>query len=103
MKGGIERFSRFKDAKGDLDEFAPHGPDNQLGWLIVRGEAFAEAVAPVGFVEGDQGRHVEGAAQKGVADFGETRFAPDTAAGFAMLRIEPRAVDTVFTRQVEPA
>jgi len=60
MKGGIESYARFQDAERDIDELAHHGADDELGGLAVRGQAFAEAPAPLGFVEGNQGRHIAG-------------------------------------------
>lgn len=53
MKSRIEGFSGLEDAVSDMDQLAHHGADNQLGRLTVGRKAFAEALAPVGFVEGD--------------------------------------------------
>ncbi len=89
MKCWIESLARLEDAEGDVDELAHHGADDELGWLALGGEALAEAPPPFGLVERDHGGHVEGAAQEGVADLGEARLAPDAAAGFVVLRVDP--------------
>lgn len=88
-EGWIERFSRLEDAEGDVGEFTHHGADDELGRLAVGSEAFAEALAPLGFVECDHGGHVERAAQEGMADLGEVRPAADAAARFMCCGLMP--------------
>jgi hypothetical protein len=90
MESRIEGFSGLEDTERDMNQLAHHGADNQLGRFAIRREAFAEALAPIRFVKGDHRRHVEGAAQEGMADLGQARFAPHAAAGLVVLRIEGR-------------
>ena len=63
-------------------------PMMSLGGLPFTGQAFAETPAPLGLVEGNQGRHIEGMTQKRMANLGQARVAVDAAAGLSVLWIE---------------
>jgi hypothetical protein len=74
MKCRIEGPSGLEHAERDMDELAHHGADDDFGRLAVSHQTLTKAFAPVGFVEGDESGHVEGAAQEGMADLGQAGF-----------------------------
>jgi hypothetical protein len=88
MKSGIEGLSRLEDAKGDLDEFAHHGADDDHGYLAGGGEAIPKDAAPSGFVQGDHGGPVPGLAPASMARFREAGLAPHAAARLMLARVE---------------
>ena len=75
MTRRIKGFAGFEDAEGDVYEFAHHGTDDEFRGLAGSGKALSEALSPSGLVQGGHGRHVQGFAQKGMADLGKPRFA----------------------------
>ena len=59
MQRGVERFSRSKDAEGDMHKFAHHSANNNFRCFSVRGEPSLERTAPFSFVDGYHSGHVK--------------------------------------------
>ena len=88
MQSRIERFSRLEDAEGDMNELSHHGADDEHGGFACSGQTQTEALPPGRFIQCSHSRHIEGFAQEGMADFGESLFAVDATAGLMLTRIE---------------
>lgn len=80
----IEGSSRLQDTKGDMDELAHHGSDDDHWRLARRSEPVTEGAPPSGACDSDHGRHVECLAQERMPDLGETWLAAHAAAGFML-------------------
>jgi len=88
MKLRIEGFLRFKNAKGDMNEFAHHGTDNDLGWFSGFGQAMPECSSPGGFCGSYYGGHIQCLAQECMAGFGHVRLSVHAAARLVLVRIQ---------------
>ena len=88
MKSWIEVFAGFQDAESDVQKLTHHGADDELSGLARECQAILEWLTPVGFVQGDHGRHGEGFAQEGMADLGQSGFGFHAATGFVLTAVE---------------